>query len=100
MTSPETGELVLPTFAVLARFRESAATSDAAVRSVAARLADRDEPFQEVLVERQEGPESWMVVARFVVVSIDAQTAVLGVSETLGGAGLAPDEVWMDRQVA
>jgi hypothetical protein len=100
MTAPDTGELVLPTFAILARFIESAATGDDAVRAVVARLSEREEPFHEVVVERQEGTGRWMVVARFVVVSVDAHTAVCGVSETLDGAGLEPDEVWMDRQVA
>lgn len=96
----DTTELVLPTFAVMARFREVAATQDDAVRSVVARLTEREEPFHEVVVEREEEPGTWMVVARFVVVSIDGHTAVLGVSETLQGAGLVPDEVWLDAQVA
>jgi hypothetical protein len=33
-------------------------------------------------------------VARFVTVSVDAHTAVVGVHETLTTEGVAPDEVW------
>jgi hypothetical protein len=104
MTIPElgddTGETVLPTFAVLARFREPAQSAEGAVRAVERRLAAADEPFQEVTVEREEGPSTWMVVARFVMVSVDAHTAVVGLSEVLDEAGLAPDEVWADQQIA
>ena len=85
---------VLPTFTVLARFAEQAATGEDAVRSVVTQLTEADEPFHEVDVERQEGAHSWMVVARFVVVSVDESAAAAGVYEALTAAGLVPDEVW------
>jgi hypothetical protein len=100
MTAPDPGDPVLPTYAVLARFCETAPTGEEAVHAVVTRLAGHQEPFHEVVVERQEGASRWMVVARFVVVSVDGHTAVGGVSETLSQAGLDPDEVWLDAQVA
>jgi hypothetical protein len=101
MTQPlDTTELALPTFAVLARFRESGATAEDAVQSVVLRLTAAEEPFHEVTVERQEGPATWMVVARFVLVSVDSATAVAGLHDTLEAAALRPDEVWADRQLS
>lgn len=100
MTVDDTStELVLPTFAVLARFREQAADAESAIAQVAERLRSHQEPVHEISVERQEGPGEWMVVGRFVLVSIDAGTAVGGLHETLTSAGLPPDEVWADSQV-
>lgn len=96
MTSSE----VLPTYTVLARFRESALTGEEAVRGLVTRLRDADEPFHEVEVEREEGPGRWLVTARFVLVSVDPGTAVAGLSETLADAGLDPDEVWSAGQVS
>lgn len=93
-------DVALPTFAVLARFRESALTPEEAVRGLVARLRDADEPVHEVDVEREEGPGTWMVVARFVLVSVDAATAIAGLTETLAEAGLHPDETWSSGQVA
>ena len=93
-------EVALPTFAVLARFREEAASPEDAVRGLVARLRAADEPVHEVDVEREEGPGTWMVVARFVLVSVDAGTAVEGLSAALGDAGLEPDEVWSAGQVS
>ena len=92
-------ELVLPTFAVLARFLETADSGDAAVAQVAERLRSHDEPVHEIRIEREEAPGAWMVVARFVLVSVDAATAVAGLQETLTAAGVATDEVWADGQV-
>ena len=91
---------VLPTFAVLARFRETATSPEEAVRGLVTRLRAADEPVHEVEVEREEGPGTWMVVARFVLVSVDAGTAVVGLTETLAAAGLEPDETWSAGQVA
>jgi hypothetical protein len=98
--APDTHEIALPTFAVLARFCQEAADGTGAVRAVVARLTAAEEPFHEVEVERQEGEGSWMVVARFVIVSVDGHTALTGLVETLAAAGLTPDEVWLDRQVS
>ena len=89
---------MLPTFAVLARFTSTAGGPEDAVRDVVARLTAAAEPFHEVTVERPDG-EGFLVVARFVLVSLDAGTAVNGLHETLQLAGLAPDEVWADRQL-
>jgi hypothetical protein len=97
---PDTTELVLPTFAVLARFREQATAPEAAVRAVTARLTEAQEPFHEVDVEREDAPGTYLVVARFVLVSIDGQTALAGLHDTLVAAGLAPDEVWLDGRVS
>lgn len=98
--APDTAEVALPTFAILARFRERATTAREAIASVEARLTAAQEPFHHVDVERQEDDDNWMVVARFVLVSVDGHTAVVGLHETLMAAGLAPDEVWADRQVS
>ena len=92
-------EMALPTFAVLARFQERAATGEEAARSLVARMTLAEEPFHEVRVERQDSDGCWLVLVRFVIVSIDAHTAVLGLSETLTDAGMLPDEVWVDGQV-
>ena len=100
-TDDETGgvETVLPTFVVLARFRESAGNEQDAVDAVRRRLAGAAEPFDDVFVERQEDDGSWMVVARFVVVSVDSHTGVAGVHDSLRTAGFAVDEVWADARV-
>lgn len=97
MTQPD--DVVLPTYTVLARFRQQAQDADAAVRAVVAALSAQHEPFHEVEVEREEAPGTWMVVARFVITSVDPQLAVQGVGETLSGAGLVPDEVWSTGQI-
>lgn len=100
MTIDDTSsDLVLPTFAVLARFRERADSGERALAQVAERLRSHHEPVHEVELERQETDGEWMVVARFVLVSIDPATAVAGLSETLTAAGLPPDEVWAAQQL-
>ena len=93
-------EAVLPTFVVLARFRQEADSEQDALTSVRRMLTDKGEPFDDIAPERQEEERTWMVNARFVVVSVDSNTAVAGVHETLQGHGLAVDEVWADAQVA
>ena len=98
--TPDGAETVLPTFVILARFREQAGSEQDAVAAVRRRLTAAGEPFDDVLVERAEPDGAWMVLARFVVVSVDASTGVAGVHDSLRGAGLAVDEVWADEQVA
>lgn len=109
MTSIETGadtdddlalDVALPTYAILARFRESAASADDAVDAVTSRLADCGERFDQVTLERADDDGTWLVVARFVTVSVDAHTAVAGIHEDLHSAGLAPDEVWAERALS
>ncbi len=51
--------------------------------------------YDEVSVERREDDGSFWVVARFVTVSVDAHTAVLGVHESLAAAAVPVDEVWV-----
>jgi hypothetical protein len=99
MTS-DTADLVLPTYSILSRFRVEAESSREAVESVVARLTAAEEPFHEVTVEPREPDGSWLVDVRFVLVSVDGHTAVLGLDETLRGAGVTPLEVWADKQVA
>jgi hypothetical protein len=84
----------LPAFAVLARFRVSTAAGPEAIRSVRVQLVDAQVPFHEIDVEREDAPGIWMVVARFVLASVDGHTAVAGLHATLLEAGLEPDEVW------
>lgn len=88
-------EVALPTFPVLARFRSGAGEPAAAVADVVGRLAPVRGLFDRAWVERREDDGSFWVVARFVTVSVDVHTAVVGVYETLTGAGQAPDEVWV-----
>ena len=99
MTEALDGDVALPTYEVLARFRSSATSESDAVAEVTRRLTEQHEPFHEITVERQEEDGTWMVVVRFVLVSVDAHTAVVGLDETLRSAGVAPDEVWADHQL-
>ena len=87
---------VLDSFRVFARFCVETPTVEEAVAVVQRTIARAGEHPSEVRSEREERPGSWLVVARFVVVSVDAHTAVLGVTEAL--ATVRPDEVWTDSQ--
>ena len=91
---------VLPTYALLARFRVEADSPAAAVRVAVASLTRTQEPFHEIAVERQDAPGVYFVVARFVLASVDGETVLAGLYATLRDSGLAPDEVWLDAQVA
>jgi hypothetical protein len=88
-------EVALPTFPVLARLASTAPDAESAVADVSRRLAPVAGLFDDVLIERQEDDGSWWVVARFVTVSVDAHTAVLGVHESLSLGGVQVDEVWV-----
>ncbi len=85
----------LPTFVVLARLAGAGESAEQAEASVRSRLTAARGLFDDVAVERREDDGTWLFEVRFVVVSIDAHTAVTGVSETLVAAGLSPDEVWV-----
>ncbi len=87
-------EVVLVTVPVLVRMRSHAPDERAAVADVTARLAPVRDLHGEVLVERREDDGSFFVVGRFVTVSVDVHTAVVGVADTLTAAGIAVDEVW------
>ncbi len=89
-------EGVLPSFAVLARFPAVGPDGDAAAAAVRERVTAARGLYDDVRVERQEPDGTWLVEVRFVVVSVDASTAVQGVVETLTAAGPAPDEVWAE----
>ena len=91
----EDGEVRLPTFVVFARFPEAAPTAEQAEASVRERLTAARGLYDDVRVERREADGTWLLEVRFVVVSLDAHTAVEGVAGTLSSAGLSPDEVWV-----
>lgn len=93
-------DIALPTYAILARFRETAAGPEEAEAALVRRLTDAGEKYDEVAIERRDDDGTFLVVARIVTVSVDAHTAVAGVHDDLHAAGLAPDEVWAERQVA
>ncbi|HVE63799.1 MAG TPA: hypothetical protein VNB94_08370 [Mycobacteriales bacterium] len=90
----------LPTFAILARFREEAATEAEAIDALSRRFVEAGAPAATVSTERRDDDSTWLLVARVVSISIDASTAVAGVVEDLASAGLRPDEVWVHRQIA
>lgn len=88
-------DVALPTFPVLARLRSTAPDEAAALTDVRGRLAPVAGLYDDVEVERREEDGSFWVVARFVTVSVDAHTAVLGVHESLATGGVPVDEVWV-----
>lgn len=89
------GEVALPTFPVLARLRSLAPDEAAALADARGRLEPVAGMYDDVSVERREDDGSFWVVARFVTVSVDAHTAVLGVHESLADAAVPVDEVWV-----
>lgn len=88
-------EVALPTFPVLARLRSTAPDEPAALADARDQLEPVAGMYDDVEVERREEDGSFLVVGRFVTVSVDAHTAVLGVHESLTAAGVAVDEVWV-----
>jgi hypothetical protein len=92
-------EPVLPTFALFARFPVRAESEREAIDAVVTQLTAAEEPFHEIELERRDPDGTWLVVVRFVTVSVDGHTAVVGLDETLRSAGLAPDEVWLASQL-
>ncbi|CAN5297006.1 hypothetical protein BH24ACT10_BH24ACT10_09280 [soil metagenome] len=89
------GEVALPTYPVLARFRSAAPDEAQALADARRQLAPVAGMYDDVEVERREDDGSFWVVARFVTVSVDAQTAVLGVHDSLAAAAVPVDEVWV-----
>ncbi len=93
-------DTALPTYAVLAQLsRPTGGSGGEAVRSVETDLRAAGAPYDLVTVERQDDDGTWRLRARFVVVSVDGETAVAGVHEMLVAAGVHPDEVWLDHLV-
>jgi hypothetical protein len=88
---------VLHSFAVQARFRRSAPDGAAAQQAVRSELAPVRDLFDDLRTEPQEPDGRWAVDVRFVVASVDGETAVSGVHETLREQGLLPDEVWLSE---
>lgn len=91
-------EAVLASYEVLARFPTIAGTEQEAVATLRSRLEPERGQYDDVTVERREPDGTWMVLARFVVATVDAEAAVAGVHAELTGAGLTPDEVWAGAQ--
>ena len=89
-------EAVLPTFRVLARLASAAPDDDAALAEVAQRLSSQRGLYDELVVERTEDDGTRLVVARYVVVAVEATAAVAGVHAELTGAGVDVDEVWAE----
>lgn len=103
MTTPIEDDPQLETlhsFAVLARFRRDAESPEQAEAAVRSDLEAVRGLFDDAVVEPREPDGRWAVDVRFVVASIDHERAVDGVHETLRGAGLAPDEVWVAEELA
>ena len=89
-------DTALPTYAVLAQLsRPAGGSGEQAVQSVETDLRAVGAPAELVTVERQDDDGTWRLRARFVLVSVDGETAVAGVHQTLVTAGVHPDEVWL-----
>jgi hypothetical protein len=93
------GAAPLHSFAVLARFRRAAASAEDAEEALRAELEPVHGLFDDVRVEPPEPDGRWALDVRFVVASLDAETAVNGVHETLRGSGLSPDEAWVAERL-
>lgn len=93
------GGPVLHSFAVLARFRRSAADATQAESLVRRELEPVRELYDDARVEPQEPDGRWAVDVRFVVASVDGETAVQGVHTTLREQGLVPDEAWLSEKL-
>lgn len=98
LSDPGTG-LVLHTFAVLARFRCEADDAAHAERLVRERLTPVRDQLSDARVEPPEPDGRWAVDVRFVVASVDGETAVTGVHGTLRDAGVPADEAWVAEQL-
>lgn len=95
LTESGPGEVALPTYPVLARLRSIAPDEAAALTDARQQLSPVVGMYDDVTVERREDDGSFWVVARFVTVSVDAHTAVLGVHGALSDARVPVDEVWV-----
>ena len=88
-------EVVLHSFAVVARFRRDAPDGQQAEARVRSELSVVRELYDDARVEPQEPDGRWAVDVRFVVASVDGATAVEGVHSTLREQGVPADEAWL-----
>ena len=88
-------EVVLHSFAVIARFRRAADSAAQAEARVRDDLQVVRGLYDDAKVEPQEPDGRWAVDVRFVVASVDGHTAVEGVHGTLRDNGVPADEAWV-----
>ena len=95
LADPEIGtDVVLHSFAVVARFRRDADSAGQAEALVRRELQAVRGLYDDAKVEPREPDGRWAVDVRFVVASVDARTAVEGVSSTLREQAVPADEAW------
>jgi len=90
---------VLSSFAVTARVRLVAESAELAEAEVRRQLTQAEAPYDNVRVEPPEPDGRWAVDVRFVLVSLDVQTAVDGVHRTLVNAGIDVSEAWLSERL-
>jgi hypothetical protein len=90
---------VLHSFAVMARFRREADDGEQAEALVRSELDVVRGLYDDVKMEPREPDGRWAADVRFVVASLDAETAVDGVHATLREHGLDPDEAWVAERL-
>ena len=96
---PDDAAEVLHSFAVHARFRRAAGSAEQADVQVREELAPARPLWDDTRVEPQDPDGSWPVDVRFVVASVDGESAVNGVHATLREFGITPDEAWVAEQL-
>jgi hypothetical protein len=87
----------LPTFALLARISATGAADP--VRDVQRQLTEAGLHAEEVRSLDSTVVGHPEVLARFVLSSLDGETALRALHEHLRAAGLPVDELWLDRQL-
>ncbi len=92
-------DVPLHSFAVIARFVRPGTSAEHAEKVVRDELSAVRDQYADVKVEPPEPDGSWAVDVRFVVASLDGETAVEGVHATLRENGLAPDEAWVAERL-
>lgn len=96
--SDDAGDIVLPTFVVLARLR-SGPDEEQALTQTRGTLEPVADLYDQLVVERTEDDGTVLVLARFVTVAIDAHEAVNAVHATLRENHITVDEAWVERRV-
>ena len=97
--APPGADPVLHSFGVRARFRRAAEGQEDAEAAVRHELEVVRGLYDDVKVEPREPDGRWAVDVRFVVASLDAETAVEGVHATLRESGVVPDETWLAERL-